>query len=277
MEKDEEKAVEAEAPEMAEMPIEESKEQIKPGLKTLVDAELYLKTGCHIGTKFKTGEMRRYIFKVREDGLKVLNVETLDDRIRVAANFLAQFEGQRIAVVSRKLYGQTPATKFAEAIGGKAFLGRFVPGTFTNPVSEHFFEPVAVIVTEPEPDFQAIDEARKAKAPVLALCSTNNSTRAVDVVIPVNNKGRKSLALVYWLLARETLKGRDELKKDSEFEKSVEEFEYKIEEGMTEGAENAEKRAKSAKIRGRRPARTGRKEDRRRGKGGRKGSRERRR
>ena len=107
---------------------------------TLIEAEKYLKSGAHIGTRFKSGDMRKYIYKIRKDGLNVLDVQTLDERIKIAANFLGQFNPEKIVVISRKLYGHTAAKKFSEIIGAKTLVGRFIPGMFTNPSSKQFFE-----------------------------------------------------------------------------------------------------------------------------------------
>ena len=178
--------------------------------------------------------MRKYIYKIRKDGLNVLDVQTLDERIKFAANFLSQYAPEKIVVVSRKLYGQAPARAFAKATGGRACVGRFVPGAFTNPEGKEFIEPQAIIAVEPEPDAQAISEAGMINVPVIALCSTNNSLRNVDLAIPVNNKGRKSLALVFWLLARELLKIQGKISSDAEFTPLVEDFEYKMKEGERE-------------------------------------------
>ena len=202
--------------------------------QTLVDSETYLKSGAHIGTRFKSYEMKKYIFKIRKDGLNVLDVGMLDERIRLAANFLARFPPQKILVVARKLYTQTPVKAFAQAIGAKAIAGRFVPGTLTNPKAVNFTEPLVVFTAEPEPDAQAIEEARMANIPVISLASTNNSLQNIDLAIPTNNKGRKSLALVYWLLAREFLKATNAIKEDIEFTKTLEDFEYKMQEGEKE-------------------------------------------
>lgn len=193
---------------------------------SLINADVYLKTGAHIGTKEKTDYMKKYIFKTRKDGLKVMDIEVIDKRIAEAAKLLSNYVPENIVAVSRKLYGQTPVKKFAEAINAKAITGRFIPGTFTNPEGKKFIEAQAVIVTEPDSDAQAVDEAVKMNIPVIALASINNNARNVDLIIPVNNKGRKSLALVYWLLAREFIKltGAKELKVSDNFE----DFEYKL-------------------------------------------------
>src|SRR3989344_5864811 len=202
----------------------------------LVETDKYLNTGAHIGTKFKSGDMKRYIYKVRKDGLNVLDVQTLDERLKFASKFLSGFPANRIAIVSRKVYGNTPAKMFAESIGGKALTGRFVPGTFTNPKGTRFVETGIVVITDPEPDAQAILEASIVSVPVVALASTNNVLKNVDIAVPINNKGRKSLALGYWILAKEVLKERGEIKSDSEFGKTIEDFEYKMTEGEEEAA-----------------------------------------
>ena len=200
----------------------------------LVETERYLNTGSHIGTKFKTGDMRRYIYKVRKDGLNVLDVQVIDDRLAAAAKMIAKFKGDRVAIVSRKSYGQTPAKAFAEAIGAKAITGRFIPGTFTNPQCTRYVEPGIIVVTDPEYDFQAIEEGTRVRIPVVAMASTNNSLKNIDLAVPVNNKGRKSLALAYWILAREILKSRGDIKADAEFTKTADDFEYKMKEGEEE-------------------------------------------
>lgn len=223
-----------------------------PEENLLVPSEKYLKSGVHIGTRYKSGDMRRYVFKKRRDGLKVLDIETIDRKIRLAAKFLANVPSDKILVVSRKLYGRTPAREFAESIGAKKALGRFVPGTLTNSESKHFVEARAVVVTAPESDLQAIHEASVIRVPVIGLCSTNNSTRQIDLVIPVNNKGRKSLALAYWLLAREILLLRGLISSREAFDKSNESFEHQITEEEREEQEKEERKEMKERRFGRR-------------------------
>jgi small subunit ribosomal protein S2 len=205
--------------------------------KQLVPTEKYLTTGSHIGTVFKNGDMMRFIFKKRKDGLFVLDVENIDKRIQVSAQFLSQFPQSRIAVASRRLYSQAPAKKFAELIGCRAITGRFIPGTFTNPTQKNFLEPSVVIVTDPEADSQAVMEATKQRIPVVALASTHNSLKFVDLAVPINNRGRKSLALVFWALARELLKLNGDIKSDADFTSTIEEFEYHSQGGAEENGE----------------------------------------
>jgi len=197
---------------------------------SLVPLEKYLKTGAHIGTKFKTGDMKRYIFKKRKDGLNVLDVENIDEKIKIAAEFISRYDVAKTVAVSRRAYGQKPVQEFTKALGAKGITGRFVPGTFTNPHGKEFIEPSIIIVTDPEVDGQAITEAVRVKAPVVALCSTNNYLQNIDLIIPINNKGRKSIALVYWLMAKEILKHKELIKKDEDFTVKLEDFEYELKE-----------------------------------------------
>jgi small subunit ribosomal protein S2 len=185
--------------------------------------EQYLSAGMHIGMKQQTKDMKKFIYKVRDDGLAVLDLQTIEKRIKLAAQFLSGFK--RIMVVSRKYVAWKPIEKFAEVIDAKAMTGRFLPGTITNPSFPGYYEPDVLLVTDPMVDSQAIEEASKMRIPIVALCDTSNETGAIDLVIPINNKGRKSLAMVYWLLSMEIQKNRGKIEKDEDFTVKPEEFE----------------------------------------------------
>jgi small subunit ribosomal protein S2 len=188
----------------------------------LISRQKYLAAGVHIGMKSKTKDMRKFIYKIREDGLAVLNLSLLDERIRVAAKFLAK--ANKILVVGRKENAWKPIKKFAETVGCDYVIGRFMPGTLTNPNYEKFLEPEVILLTDPLSDRQALKEAVKARIPVIAICDTFNETKNIDIVIPSNNKGKKALATIYWLLAREILKERKKIKKNEDFKYTVEDF-----------------------------------------------------
>ncbi|MGQ9624617.1 MAG: 30S ribosomal protein S2 [Candidatus Bathycorpusculaceae bacterium] len=187
-----------------------------------------LSAGIHIGTRMKTGDMEKFIYRVRPDGLFVLDVKKTDERIRVAAKFLARFEPAKIAAAAARLYAQEPVKKFCEATGATPVIGRFIPGLLTNPLYPNRIEPEVLIVSDPRADSQAVKEASTAGIPVVALCSTDNEFSGVDLVIPTNNKGRRALAVVYWLLARQTLRERGELPQDKDLPLTIEDFEAKI-------------------------------------------------
>jgi len=174
----------------------------------LIPVEDYLAAGVHIGTQQKTTDMDRFIHRVRTDGLYVLDVSRTDERIRTAADFLANYEPEQILVTSSRQYGRFPAETFATAVGARARTGRFIPGTLTNPQYDGYIEPDVLVVTDPIGDAQAVKEAITVGIPVIAMCDSNNQTSNVDLVVPTNNKGRRALAVVYWLLANETLDRR---------------------------------------------------------------------
>ena len=191
----------------------------------LIDEDTFLTCGVHIGTKQKSKDMEPYVYKVRDDGLRILNVNMTSEKVVEAAQFLKDFDPKDVLVVSARQYGWKPATKFAESCGFECIAGRFTPGRLTNPEMRFFIEPKVIVLTDPAADAQAFREATNIKIPVIAMCDSNNLTTNVDIVIPGNNKGRRSLALIYWLLSREILRIRGELATDEDLEETIDDFE----------------------------------------------------
>ncbi len=190
--------------------------------RLLISKEKYLASGVHIGMKSRTKDMKRFIYKVRSDGVASFNLKVIDERIRVAAKFLGR--AKKILVAGRLLVTHNIIKKFAEVVNGYAIAGRFMPGSLTNPSYKKYQDVDVVLVTDPLIDKQAVDEAVKARIPVVAICNSFNTVRNIDLVIPANNKGKKALATIFWLLAREILKFRGEIKSDSQFKHKIEDF-----------------------------------------------------
>lgn len=200
-------------------------------LELLAPMDKYLAAGCHIGTQVKTQDMEPFVYRQRPIGLYVLDVRKTDERIRVAAKFLARFDPTKIVIVSGRVYGKRPVETFAYYVGANAFTERFVPGTLTNPSiagPRTYIEPEVVILTDPRTDQQALSEASRIGVPVVALCDTDNVTTNVDLVLPTNNRGRKSLALVYYLLTKQLLTERGDLPEDAETSFTPEDFEPQV-------------------------------------------------
>jgi len=194
----------------------------------LIQLDSYLAAGLHIGTQQKTSDMEKYIFRVRSDGLHVLDIRKTDERIQKTAKFLAKYDPQDILVVSTRLYGQAPVKKFGEVIGCNTIPGRFIPGTLTNPEYAKFMEPKVIVVTDPRSDSQAILEAKQNGIPVVGLCDTENLLSYIDICVPVNNKGKKAIALVYWLLARQILREKGTIPEDGDLDLEPSDFELKV-------------------------------------------------
>ena len=191
----------------------------------LIDEDTFLTCGVHIGTKQKSKDMEPYVYKVRDDGLRILNVNLTSEKITEASNFLKDYEPKDVLVVSARQYGWKPAKKFADACGFTCIAGRFTPGRLTNPEMRSFIEPKIIVLTDPAADAQAFREAVNIGIPVIAMCDSNNLTTDIDIVVPGNNKGRRSLALIYWLMAREILRIKGELPADGELEETIDDYE----------------------------------------------------
>jgi small subunit ribosomal protein S2 len=211
---------------MAEEKQEKDEKKAEEGMT--IPEETYMTSGAHIGTRQKTADIKDFIYKVRNDGLYIIDVKKTDNRIKTAAKFISKYDPNNILIVSVRQYGQKPIRKLAENTGIQVLDGRFRPGTLTNPSSKGFLEPELIILTDPLADAQALHEAENIGIPVIGLCDTNNETKYLDLVIPTNNKGRRALALVYWLLTREILKTKGKIKSYADFKSEVEDFEAEI-------------------------------------------------
>lgn len=190
--------------------------------------KMILSTGIRVGTPVKTKFMTPFIVRANPEGLYILDISKTLTRIDVAAKFIGRSDISKIIVTSAREYGKTPVQKFCEATGASGIIGRFMPGTFTNPSLASYMEPQVVIVTDPQADQQAVLEATRAGVPVVAIANSDNVTSNVDLVIPANNRGRKALATVYWLLTREVLKKQGKIKSDNEMKISIDDFETKL-------------------------------------------------
>jgi small subunit ribosomal protein S2 len=186
----------------------------------LVPLDNYLKAGLHIGTKFRTKYMAPFIYKIRPDGLAVLNVQSINDRIDVASKFLAQYEPGEILVACRRENGWKAVELFSKLTGIRAIIGRYSPGMLINPDGKNFTEIKLLLVADPWPDRNIVKDANQIGIPVVACCDTNNTSNDIDLIIPCNNKGKKSLGLLFYILTKQYLK----LRKLGELKASIEDF-----------------------------------------------------
>lgn len=187
-----------------------------------------LSTGIRVGTQVKTKFMKPFITKASPEGLYMIDLDMTLERIKTAAKFINRIGIENVIVCSGREYANTPIEKFCEVTGATKLLGRFMPGTLTNPSLPYYIEPKLLLISDPQVDNQAITEATNAGIPVIGISNTDNITSKVDLVIPANNRGRKSLATIYWLLAREILMEKGDLKEDGKMKYEIDDFETKI-------------------------------------------------
>ena len=187
-----------------------------------------LSTGIRVGTAVKTKFMVPFITKASPEGLYMIDLDLTLARIQTASKFINRMKIEKVIVCSGREYANTPIEKFCELTGATKMLGRFMPGTLTNPSLPYYIEPQLVLISDPQVDAQAVIEATNAGIPVIGISNTDNVTSKIDLVIPANNRGRKSLATIYWLLAREILIEKGQLKDDEPMKYEIDDFETKI-------------------------------------------------
>jgi small subunit ribosomal protein S2 len=233
----ESKELETETQPEHETPVEVERAPLPPpapetppaeGEELLLPRDTLLSAGIHIGTRMKTRDMEPFIYRVRPDGLFVLDVKKTDERIRIAGKFLSRYEPSKVAVAASRLYAHEPVRKFCQLTGSMPLIGRFIPGMLSNPLYPNRVDPEVIVVSDPRADAQAVKEASAVGIPIVALCSTDNEFLGVDFVIPTNNKGRRALAVIFWLLARQVQRERGELPYDQNPKFTIEDFEAKI-------------------------------------------------
>jgi len=187
-----------------------------------------LSTGIRVGTQVKTKFMKPFITKASPEGLYMIDLDLTLERIKIAAKFINRTDIKKVIVCSGREYANTPIEKFCEVTGAIQMLGRFMPGTLTNPSLSYYIEPKLLLISDPQVDSQAITEATNAGIPVIGISNTDNITSKVDLIIPANNRGRKALATIYWLLAHGILVERGELKENESLKYEIDDFETKI-------------------------------------------------
>ena len=194
--------------------------------------QLYLSCGIHIGTKLLTGDARRFIYRQTNYGLYVIDLTQTDERIKIAAKFLSKYveEGSdRVIVTSVRRYGKEPVKMFCEALGCKAIITRFIPGSLTNPIIDTYQKEVAcVVIVDPHADKVILKEAQLARIPIVSLFDTDDTLAGIDLAIPANNRGKKALGVAFWLLARYILIELGKISSEDEFPYTLEEFTSKI-------------------------------------------------
>ncbi len=207
-----------------------------------VKQEVFLEAGVHIGTKIRTNDMRNFIFKRRDDGLYILDLRKSSERLMDAAKIIAKYRPEEVCVVASRVYSSNPASRFAELTGVNLVKGRFVPGLMTNMNVAGFMEPKLLLVCDPKGEHEALVEAAKDGVPIIGLCDTDNETKFIDVVVPINNKGKRSLALIFYILSREVMIAQGKIKSYDEFTYDISYFEQTPsteEKPPAEGAEAA--------------------------------------
>lgn len=175
------------------------------------DLRLMLVADVYVGTPSLNHRMAPYVHSEMKEENYIIKPNKTWEKILLAARAICAIENPSdVYAIGCKPFTQRAVLKFAQYTRASSFASRFTPGAFTNQIQTCFREPRLLVVSDPKSDHQAILESSSVNIPVIAFCSTDSPLSHVDIVIPCNNTSANSIAVVWWMLAREVRRMRGE-------------------------------------------------------------------
>jgi len=208
-----------------------------PPILQLQEADLKKMLACavHVGNTNLASGHERYVHSRNEAGNHIIDLRKTWEKLVLAARAIVAVPNPKdVCVVGLNAgsgavapIAQRAVLKFGKYCDARSVVGRFTPGTLTNQIQTHYFEPSLLIISDPVKDHQPLMESSYMNIPVIAFTNTHHSLRNIDIAIPCNTESANGIALMYWLLAREVLRLQGQVPRSQEWDVMVDMFIYR--------------------------------------------------
>ena len=189
----------------------------------LTSLDEYMSHGVHIGSNMSNTYSKWFIQSSRNDGIKIIDIKKTDERLKILLNLLLNEDLNKMLLIGKKKNVKKAASLFSKLTGIETYTKRYLPGNLSNTDLKNFSEYKIVILCDPSADKNILNESFENGSFIASFCDTKHVSSKIDLVVPINTSGEKSLALAFYLLTKNYLV-KKKIINEKDFKYSIDDF-----------------------------------------------------